>query len=626
MATLTNAAISSSFGSLLKLNANDDTIAAGGSTAIQVKSGLDGDTPLYLNTNRLGINTASPAVMLDIRGTLNVGVDDTGHDVKFFGATSGSYMLWDESQDDLILGGAARLGIGTTTPAYPLQVSGSGAQQVSIVSTGSNGSAALLLESDGTGDPLIQFRNDSTTEYTIGVDASDSDKLKFANNTDGTTTSSTRMTLDASGYLGIGSSSPAAPLHVYHTSDNAPNIIFEHASATPTQGCNVLLRVKDTNSVVGDNTVIGDVAFQAWDGDADYYTSAMIRSSTEGATSNDSTPADLTFWTNPGATTVSQRMIIDKDGNVGIGATDPGVRTTSATGCSILEIAGTPDAADDSPVLVLRSLDTSIASNDTIGSIKAVGNDIYSTEEGLGAEIRFRSSGTWNGTTYDYPTSIAFFVNDGATGSSGAFSEVATITAGGKLGIGTTAPDLSLHVHSGSNHRQLKLDCDASYNAGFILAENDTMEWRIEHEASDSKLKIRDSSETVRETMIQSTNGWVGSSDERIKDNITDIGSVLSKIQSIRCVHYKDKYGSDKNIVHTGMIAQDFVSNFGDYVDIVQQGSDFKIIPETRDDNDNIITEESYTGEMSIGYSRISVILLKAIQELSTKVTALENA
>ena len=29
-------------------------------------------------------------------GTLTVGVDDTGHDVKFFGATSGAYMLWDE--------------------------------------------------------------------------------------------------------------------------------------------------------------------------------------------------------------------------------------------------------------------------------------------------------------------------------------------------------------------------------------------------------------------------------------------------------------------------------------------------------------------------------------------------
>ena len=40
-------------------------------------------------------------------GTLTVGVDDTGHDVKFFGATSGAYMLWDESVDDLVLAGAA---------------------------------------------------------------------------------------------------------------------------------------------------------------------------------------------------------------------------------------------------------------------------------------------------------------------------------------------------------------------------------------------------------------------------------------------------------------------------------------------------------------------------------------
>ena len=40
-------------------------------------------------------------------GTMTVGVDNTGHDVKFFGATSGAYMLWDESADDLTLAGAA---------------------------------------------------------------------------------------------------------------------------------------------------------------------------------------------------------------------------------------------------------------------------------------------------------------------------------------------------------------------------------------------------------------------------------------------------------------------------------------------------------------------------------------
>jgi len=36
-------------------------------------------------------------------GTITVGVDDTGHDVKFFGATSGKYMLWDESADALYI-------------------------------------------------------------------------------------------------------------------------------------------------------------------------------------------------------------------------------------------------------------------------------------------------------------------------------------------------------------------------------------------------------------------------------------------------------------------------------------------------------------------------------------------
>ena len=47
------------------------------------------------------------AVQID--AAVTVGVNDTGYDVKFFGATSGAYMLWDESTDDLVLAGAAQL-------------------------------------------------------------------------------------------------------------------------------------------------------------------------------------------------------------------------------------------------------------------------------------------------------------------------------------------------------------------------------------------------------------------------------------------------------------------------------------------------------------------------------------
>ena len=45
-------------------------------------------------------------------GTLTVGVDDAGHDVKLFGATAGSFLLWDESADALLLTDSTPIQIG----------------------------------------------------------------------------------------------------------------------------------------------------------------------------------------------------------------------------------------------------------------------------------------------------------------------------------------------------------------------------------------------------------------------------------------------------------------------------------------------------------------------------------
>ena len=68
-------------------------------------------------------------------GSLTVGVDNTGHDVKFFGATTGKSMLWDESADKLIVTG-------------DMSVSGTLTATVANATNAAN----VYLNTDDTGD------------------------------------------------------------------------------------------------------------------------------------------------------------------------------------------------------------------------------------------------------------------------------------------------------------------------------------------------------------------------------------------------------------------------------------------------------------------------------------------
>ena len=59
---------------------------------------------IELNATAVDLNgTLDVSGNSQFSGTITVGVDDTGKDVKFFGATASSYLEWDESADDLNL-------------------------------------------------------------------------------------------------------------------------------------------------------------------------------------------------------------------------------------------------------------------------------------------------------------------------------------------------------------------------------------------------------------------------------------------------------------------------------------------------------------------------------------------
>ena len=177
---LTGSTIASTYLKLLR--ANSDTMGAD-ATASYIQDSADTDSVLSISTTRVGIGNAAPASVLHLTGTMQVGVDGTGHDVIFYGDTASSNMTWDTSEDDLVLNDSRlfidqddnvdAIAVDTeATSAHGLTIAGD-ALTTGSASTFSTSSTALastatggLVEISSTGDTdtnvnnLLYIKND----------------------------------------------------------------------------------------------------------------------------------------------------------------------------------------------------------------------------------------------------------------------------------------------------------------------------------------------------------------------------------------------------------------------------------------------------------------------------------
>ena len=69
------------------------------------KTGTAAERMRVAADGKVGINESAPASRLHVEGTVQVGKDDAGYDVKFFGDTASKFMLWDTSEDNLTVAG-----------------------------------------------------------------------------------------------------------------------------------------------------------------------------------------------------------------------------------------------------------------------------------------------------------------------------------------------------------------------------------------------------------------------------------------------------------------------------------------------------------------------------------------
>ena len=166
-------------------------------------------------------------------GTVTVGVDDTGKDVKFFGATSGSSLLWDESADDLILTNAGlAVGSDATGDLYYRNSSGFLAR----LGVGSDGqvltSTGTLPNWEAAASSGISWDGSTANgvaTYKDGDEATVESNLTFTGSALTVTgTATVTSTITAGGVVDVTDGSASAPA-ICNTGDTNTGILFPAA-------------------------------------------------------------------------------------------------------------------------------------------------------------------------------------------------------------------------------------------------------------------------------------------------------------------------------------------------------------------------------------------------------------
>ena len=332
----------------------------------------------------------------------------------------------------------AQVGFGTTSPSNDLDVESNSAT-----------ATAIDINCTGAGDPKINFQLSGTSTFSMGIDNSDADKFKIGTSALET---NTRLTIDASGNCGIGTTSPHAPLQFDNAALNRKIVLYESSD--------------------NDHQFLGFGV-----------NNTILRYQLPAITNNH------VFYTGTSSTTSNELMRITGTGNVGIGTSSPTARL-DVDGSAIFNESGAATnfrVESDNNVGMLFVDGT----NDRVGigtSSPSVGFDVANVKVNIWSGSRFygnqssmplgsltigNTSASFGGKSSDATnmcgflmeckdsTEIAFHdmsskvssfvLYDGTNnrltfGRDMGFGAISTLSLNGNVGIGTSAPSQKLHV------------------------------------------------------------------------------------------------------------------------------------------------------------------------------------
>ena len=488
---------------------------------------------------------------------------------------------------------------------------------------GSIASPAAVLDNDGAGQILFsaydgsEFCNvakiDAKVDGTPGTDDMPGN-LTFSTTSDGVNSTTERMRIDSSGDIGIGTDNPASKLHVRGSGttnlrvDNSDdgtasltlgntgssNLVISQTSsnATFSIGGSDYVRIASGGSVgIGTNSPQNIIHQNVSDSGANYH---QFTNSTTGAGASQgiivgiSATEEGIFYNRENlalrfGTNNTERMRIASDGDVGIGTNSPDRK---------LHVASSFIRVDDGYGL------------DSSGSTEKVvlDNGFISFATASSERVRIDSSGHVGiGTTS--PTG-ALEVIDGASGRS------YNVTSSTEFVVERNGNCFMAIIGTNTANTVINFGDAADENAGAIDYDHndDSMRFRVN---TGNRLKI-------------SSNGNIGApsgsniysaSDSRLKKNVVTLDKGLSAIKSLRPVSFNwiDGFCDEEKNTLYGFIAQEVES------------VDSNLI-ESFSSNSVTVGEQTIDNPLTVNEKFIIPMLVKAVQELSAKVTALEAA
>ena len=295
------------------------------------------------------------------------------------------------------------------------------------------------------------------------------------------------------------------------------------------------------------------------------------------------------------------------DGKVGIGTSTP---------VNTLHVAH--NIADGDNGIMIVNEQTTITDGELLGAIGFDGADGAIPSSCLEAACFIAAYAAEDHGTSDKGGDLAFGCSLIDESEDVVSTEHMRILDSGKVGIGTSAPTSRLFVECPSAETAGQFAAvvknasndNASMHGLMIITTNTGADMmKATSPSGDFYIKADGDCEN-------SYNRYDGLSDRRLKENIVDATPKLDDLNKLKIRNWNFIEGVGDGRKSIGVIADEAMEVFPSLVTV----KDDRIY----DDDGNYIS--GYEDRKGFGYSILVPILVKALQELSAKVTALENA